>query len=137
MERFICNPNLGKEGTQYLNKSNQNPIITAINQLVDQWNMNDMEITALLGLTHETWALIKINDFIDPLSDDVITRAEILMRIDRDLEVIFGGNAETRWVKLANSSSLFNGETPVNYMIKGGLPAMLAVRNYLEAVMYS
>jgi len=117
--------------------SNKKAIVTDLKHFVDQWCLQDIEIAVLLGVTDEIWARIKTNDFPDPLSSDVLTRAGILIRIKGNLEVIFAGNAEGRWLKSANSTPLFKGETPVAHMIKGGLPAMAAVQNYLEAVMYS
>ena len=36
-------------------------------------------------------------------------------------------------VQLPNSNPVFAGETPLKYMVKGGLPALMRVRQLLDA----
>jgi hypothetical protein len=38
-----------------------------------------------------------------------------------------------KWVQLPNSNSIFDGQTPLAYMLKGGQPAMQTVRRLLDA----
>jgi hypothetical protein len=38
-----------------------------------------------------------------------------------------------KWVSLPNTNRIFGGRTPLEYMIRGGIPAMQAVRRLLEA----
>jgi hypothetical protein len=37
------------------------------------------------------------------------------------------------WITLPNSNRIFGGQTPLAYMMKGGLPAMQTVRRLLDA----
>jgi hypothetical protein len=37
------------------------------------------------------------------------------------------------WVHLPNRNPIFAGDTPLAYMIRGGLPAMQTVRRLLDA----
>jgi hypothetical protein len=37
------------------------------------------------------------------------------------------------WVNLPNSNPMFEGEAPLRYVIKGGVPALVRVRQLLDA----
>jgi len=37
------------------------------------------------------------------------------------------------WVQMPNSNPIFAGQTPLAYIIRGGLPAMQTVRRLLDA----
>jgi hypothetical protein len=39
-----------------------------------------------------------------------------------------------RWPRLANSGPLFENRSPIDAMIDGGIPLMLEVRRYVDAL---
>jgi hypothetical protein len=47
---------------------------------------------------------------------------------------MFADEMSDRWPKLPNSGALFERRSPVEAMIDGGIPAMLDVRRYIDAV---
>jgi hypothetical protein len=49
------------------------------------------------------------------------------------LHILHGKALADEWVHLPNSNPIFAGQTPLAYMIRGGLPAMQTVRRLLDA----
>jgi len=47
--------------------------------------------------------------------------------------VLHSGALADEWVRRPNRNPLFAGSTPLDYMIRGGLPAMQNVRRLLDA----
>jgi len=39
-----------------------------------------------------------------------------------------------RWIRLRNSGRLFGNRTPIETMIDGGIPVMIEVRRYVDAL---
>jgi hypothetical protein len=37
------------------------------------------------------------------------------------------------WISLPNTNPMFAGDTPLAYMMKGGVPAMLRIRQLLDS----
>jgi Protein of unknown function (DUF2384) len=67
------------------------------------------------------------------LSADELFRISYLIGIFKALNVLHGQSLADQWVRLANSNRIFNGATPLEYMKKGGQPAMQTVRRLLDA----
>jgi hypothetical protein len=60
-------------------------------------------------------------------------RISFLTGIFKALNILYSGKLADRWVQLPNSNPVFAGETPLKYMVKGGLPALMRVRQLLDA----
>src|SRR5206468_13117749 len=67
------------------------------------------------------------------LDGDVLTRISYLVGIFKALNILYGEKLADEWVKLPNSNRLFQGQTPLDYMMRGGIPAMQIVRRLLDA----
>ena len=67
------------------------------------------------------------------LSADELFRISYLIGIFKALNVLHGQSLADQWVRLPNSNRIFNGATPLEYMKKGGQPAMQTVRRLLDA----
>jgi hypothetical protein len=68
-----------------------------------------------------------------PLDQDRLTRISVLTGIFKALNILYSKRLADRWVQLPNENPMFEGETPLTYMMKGGLPAMLRVRQLLDS----
>jgi hypothetical protein len=62
-----------------------------------------------------------------------LTRISILTGIFKGLNILYSKKLADRWVQLPNENPMFEGKTALAYMIKGGLPAMLRVRQLLDS----
>ncbi|MDQ1408575.1 MAG: hypothetical protein QOJ41_310, partial [Acidobacteriaceae bacterium] len=53
--------------------------------------------------------------------------------IFKALNILYSKKLADRWMQLPNENSMFAGDTPLSYITKGGLPAMLRVRQLLDS----
>jgi hypothetical protein len=67
------------------------------------------------------------------IDTDRLTRVSYLVGIFKALHVLHGRAIADEWVQLPNSNPIFDGQTPLAYMARGGLPAMQIVRRLLDA----
>jgi Protein of unknown function (DUF2384) len=67
------------------------------------------------------------------LDQDRLTRISLLTGIFKALNILYSKKLADRWIRLPNTNPMFGGETPLTYMVRGGLPAMLRVRQLLDA----
>lgn len=110
---------------------------TAIRMFVrasNSWGLTDAEAAQLFDVPESTWAEMKAETFTRDLDQDNITRASLIVGIFRVLAVLFSGDMVRGWPKAPNTGSIFQGDRPVDLMIKGGIPAMLQIRRYLDGL---
>lgn len=109
------------------------PAMRAFFRLADNWRLRDEDARALLGGisngTYYTWK--KSPDVV--LDQDRLTRVSYLLGIYKALHLLYGDKLADEWVQLPNRNALFASETPLAQMIRGGIPAMHAVRALLDA----
>jgi hypothetical protein len=67
------------------------------------------------------------------LDQDRLTRISLLTGIFKALNILYRKKLADRWVRLPNTNPMFGGAMPLAYMVKGGVPAMLRVRQVLDA----
>ncbi len=107
--------------------------LKAFFHLVDQWNVRDSDARALLGGVsngpYYTWK--KQPERL--LTSDVLTRISYLIGIFKALNILYGEKLADEWVRLPNSNRIFGGRIPLEYMLRGGVPAMQIVRRLLDA----
>jgi hypothetical protein len=97
------------------------------------WELRDEDARQLLGgISNGAFYELKrkTRGFLD---QDRLTRVSILTGIFKALNILYSKKLADHWVKLPNDNPMFGGDTPLAYMIKGGQPAMLRVRQLLDA----
>ena len=77
---------------------------------------------------------MKQDAFKGRLDRDKVTRASLIIGIFKGLRLLFNGPLTTEWPTLANKGAPYNGRRPVDMMIAGGIPAMAAVRQHIDAL---
>lgn len=108
--------------------------LKAFRRLVVQWDLTSQQAAALLGVSLSTWERLKPETVSKTLSQDQMTRISALTGIYKALHLLFVDAMADRWPGLENTGPLFERRTPVAAMIDGGIPHMLDVRRYLDAV---
>ncbi|MHA1548013.1 MAG: DUF2384 domain-containing protein, partial [Alphaproteobacteria bacterium] len=88
---------------------------------------------SLVGVSPSTWDRIKAGRR-PTLSQDQMTRISALVGIYKGLHLLFADDMADRWIRLNNSGPMFEKETPIKAMVDGGIPHMLNVRCYIDAV---
>jgi hypothetical protein len=108
--------------------------VKAFKALSEQWGLTGGEAAALLGVSLSTWERIKRGNWDQPLSQDQLTRASAAIGLYKGLKLLFADDMAVKWPKLANAGPIFGRLSPVDAMIEGGIPVMLEVRRYIDAV---
>jgi hypothetical protein len=67
------------------------------------------------------------------LDQDRLTRISLLTGVFKALNILYRKKLADRWIQLPNTNPMFGGEAPLAYMIRGGVPAILRVRQLLDA----
>jgi len=97
------------------------------------WQVRDDDARELLGgLSSSSFYEWKKNPE-RVLEVDRITRISYLLGIYKALHILYGDKLADEWVHLPNTNPVFNGRTPLAYMLGGGLLAMQTVRRLLDA----
>ncbi len=101
--------------------------------IADRWGVRDEDARLLLGgMSNGPYYQMK-KDSDRVLDADRLLRISYLIGIFKALNILHSEKLADAWVRLANTNRMFGGQTPLAYMIKGGLPAMQAVRRLLDA----
>lgn len=109
------------------------PALRGFFNLMSRWAVRDVDARALLGgVTNGPYYQLK-RDPNRVLDVDRLTRVSLLVGIFKALHVLHSAPIADQWVHMPNANRLFNGTTPLDYMLRGGLPAMLTVRRLLDA----
>ncbi len=108
--------------------------LEAMRNLAKAWDATGDEMAVLLGLSASTWDRIKGGTWGQALSQDQLTRASALIGVFKGLHLLFADAMADRWIRLRNSGPLFGNRTPLETMIEGGIPVMLEVRRYVDAL---
>ena len=107
--------------------------VRAFFNIMARWNVRDEDARGLLGgMTNGPYYELKRNP--DRVMDvDRLTRISLLIGIFKALNILHSEPLADRWVHLPNTNRIFGGATPLAYMLRGGLPALLTVRRLLDA----
>jgi hypothetical protein len=108
--------------------------LKAYRRLVTQWGLTGQQAAALLDVSTSTWERLKQEGKDKSLSQDQLTRISALIGVYKGLHLLFVDAMADRWPRLPNRGPLFAGLSPIDSMIRGGIPQMLDVRRYVDAV---
>ena len=102
-------------------------------KLSELWELRDEDTRQLLGgMSNGAFYELK-RKARGTLDQDRLTRISLLIGIFKALNILYSKKLADRWVQVPNENPMFAGEAPLTYMIKGGQPAMLRVRQLLDA----
>jgi hypothetical protein len=101
--------------------------------LIKAWDLSNAEAAALLGVSASTLDRMK-RGARPTLSQDQLTRVSALVGVYKGLHLLFVDETADEWARRPNRGPLFERETPIGAMIEGGIPRMLEVRRYVDAV---
>jgi len=77
---------------------------------------------------------MKAGTYRGVLDQDKVTRASLLIGLYKGLRLLFNGPLTFGWPKTTNSGLGFEGRTPVQIMSEGGIPAMMRMRQHIDAL---
>ena len=107
--------------------------VRAFFNIMERWAIRDEDAKVLLGgLSNGPYYEMK-KDPDRVLDADRLLRISYLIGIFKALNILYSRKLAEQWVRLPNTNRIFGGQTPLAYMIRGGLPAMQTVRRLLDA----
>lgn len=107
--------------------------LKAFFNIVKLWHLRDEDAMRLLGgMASSTYYSMKKSPrrTLDP---DTILRISYLIGIFKALNILHSRTLADRWVSLPNQNPIFRGSTPLDYVMRGGIPAIQLVRRLLDA----
>src|ERR1700674_3749256 len=112
-------------------------------RLASHWKLRDEDARGLIGgISNGSFYQLKRGTTktsnaktldVKTLDQDKLTRISLLVGIFKALNILKGTNLPDPGVQFPNTNPIFGGETPLAYMLKGGVPSMLRVRQLLDA----
>jgi hypothetical protein len=114
------------------------PAVKGFFKIAELWDLSEPQQLALLGesisrSTLSSWRSAGPKRTV--LSVDQVQRTSLLLGIFEGLQRIFRrAPAEgDRWIGRARSEAPFNGLSPLDYMVQGGIPALVNVRQFVDS----
>jgi hypothetical protein len=108
--------------------------LKAFFNIVERWKIRDEDARALLGgVSNGPYYELKRAPAAKVLEADRLLRVSYLIGIFKALHILHSRALADQWVQLPNANRLFGGDTPLAYMVRGGLPALQMVRRLLDA----
>ena len=108
--------------------------LKAFSRIADDWSLTLADAAALADMSASTWKRAKKPGYAGDLTRDQMLRLSALIGLYKSLELYFNAPLSRDWVKLPNLGPEFDGVRPVDAMIAGGLPKILRVRAYVDAL---
>lgn len=112
----------------------QGVALKAYGRIAGAWGLTLREAAALADLSESTWKRAKGAGFAGVLTRDQMLRLSAIVGLYKALELYFDPPLAAAWVKLPNQGPEFDGQRPLDAMIAGGLPKILRVRGYVDAL---
>ena len=107
--------------------------LKAFFNLAERWSLSVEEARGLLGGLGASQYHLWKKDPARTLDFDTFTRVSLLVGQYKALHILFGDELADRWMKLPNTNPLFRGATPLEFALRGGIPALTTLRRLLDA----
>lgn len=109
-------------------------IVKAVTRAAELWQLRNVDAAALFDVPIATWSRMKAGQFRGTLDRDKTLRASLIVGIFKALRLLFNGPLVYGWPQAKNAGPLYEGRTPVEFMIAEGIPAMMRVRDHVDAM---
>ena len=107
--------------------------IPAFFKIAQTWKLRDVSARQLLGgISNGMFYQLKGGQK-KTLDQDKLTRISLLLGIFKSLNLLYSRKLADAWINLPNSNPIFEGESPLSYIVQGGVPALMRVRQLLDA----
>lgn len=108
--------------------------LKAYARVAEAWSLGQKEAAALADMSESTWKRAKKPGFAGELTKDQLLRLSAIIGIYKSLQLYFSDPLANTWPTRPNTGPLFAGARPIDTAIDGGLPQILALRTYLDAL---
>lgn len=108
--------------------------LKAYGRIVELWGLKLREAAQLVDMSESTWKRARRPGYSGALGKDQMLRISALVGLFKSLELYFSEPIAREWIKLVNEGPEFEGMRPLDAMISGGLPKIIRVRAYIDAL---
>ncbi|OOY03204.1 antitoxin Xre-like helix-turn-helix domain-containing protein [Thioclava sp. F28-4] len=109
--------------------------LKAYARIVKAWGLSEKEAAGLADMSESERTRARKSDFAGELTQDQLLHLSAVVGIYQALELYFSEPLARSWFTRPNTGPLFGGRRPVETAIEGGLPQILAIRTYLDALL--
>lgn len=114
------------------------PALRAFRNLSRIWTLTESEQLKLLGISSRATLRRWRRGQVTALRRDTFERLSLLYGIFKALNELFSdSDLADGWIRRANKAPLFEGRSALDFMLSGRVDDLRAVRQYLDAVLYS
>lgn len=99
--------------------------------IADKWRLTSNEAASLLGGIPRS-TLYKMRATPTTLNQDQLMRISYVVGIYKAIVVLLPSQFADRWITTPNHDYLFQGERPLDFMLREGIPGMEKVRRLLD-----
>ncbi|UWZ85156.1 MbcA/ParS/Xre antitoxin family protein [Occallatibacter riparius] len=100
--------------------------------IADKWGITTEKVGDLLGgLSRAT--IYKMKTAAGVLKQDELTRISYVVGIYKALHILLPDDWADQWMTRPNDNILFGGQTPLDFVIRNGIPGLQQVRSLLDA----
>ena len=100
--------------------------------IMDRWQIAIERAGELLGGMPRS-TVYKLKTAAGTLRQDELTRISYIVGIYKALHILLPDNLADRWITQPNDNLLFRGQSPIDYMVREGIPGLQQVRSLLDA----
>jgi uncharacterized protein (DUF2384 family) len=100
--------------------------------IMDKWQISMERAGELLGGMPRS-TLYKLKTAAGTLSQDELTRISYIVGIYKALHVLLPDEPADQWMTRPNDNFLFGGQTPLDFVVRAGIPGLQQVRSLLDA----
>lgn len=100
--------------------------------IMDKWGIPIERAGDLLGGMPRS-TIYKLKSAAGTLRQDELTRISYIVGIYKALHILLPDDLADRWVTRPNDNPLFRSQTPVEYMVRAGIPGLQQVRSLVDA----
>ena len=101
--------------------------------IMARWRIRDEDARRLLGgISNGAYYNLKKGKG-RVLNEDKLWRISYLVGIFKALGILYRDELADLWIRMPNKNRMFAGTAPIDYLMRGGLPAFATVRRLLDA----
>jgi hypothetical protein len=100
--------------------------------IIDKWHVPIERAGDLLGGVPRS-SVYKLKSAAGTLRQDELTRISYIIGIYKALHILLPDELADQWVIQQNDNFLFRGQTPLDYMVRVGIPGLQQVRSLVDA----
>ena len=107
--------------------------VLAFFKVMDAWSVRDEVARQLLGGVSNGVYYQWKRGTGKTLDQDKLTRISLVVGIFKALNILYSAALADSWMRRPNMNPIFGGEPPLEYVRKGGIPALQSLRRLLDS----